>query len=110
MSKRAWRVASAVIRHPYTAKAARGAAILAFVGCLGACGTNGQPTVAGSLPVVPADIQACFRAGPASVPQKALSVAEVESLWKVDRVHEVVLQRCGKRFLAWYGDVRQGWK
>lgn len=76
---------------------------------LAGCGQ--QPaTVSGSLPGVPADIQACFRAGPAKVPQKALSVAEVESLWKQDRVHEVVLQRCGKRFLAWYGDLRKGWR
>lgn len=76
---------------------------LALVGC-------NQPggSVQGGLPGVPADIQTCFRSGPGKVPQKALSVAEVESLWKQDRVHEVVLQRCGKRFLAWYGDLRKG--
>lgn len=67
-------------------------------------------TVSGGLPTVPADIQACFRAGPTKVPQKALTVAEVESLWKEDRVRLVIEQRCGKRFLAWYGDLRKGWR
>ncbi|WP_407122726.1 hypothetical protein [Bradyrhizobium sp. STM 3561] len=44
------------------------------------------------------------------MPRKVLTVAEVESLWKQDRVRLVVEQRCGKRFLAWYGDLRKGWK
>jgi hypothetical protein len=85
------------------------AVVLLAALALGACAP--QPRrhrFQGGLPSVPADIQTCFRAGPGKVPQKALSVAEVESLWKQDRVHEVVLQRCGKRFLAWYGDLRKG--
>ncbi len=77
---------------------------------LGACAPQPSATVSGSLPSVPADIQACFRDGPVKVPRKVLTVAEVESLWKQDRVRLVVEQRCGKRFLAWYGDLRKGWK
>jgi hypothetical protein len=71
-----------------------------------------QPaTVSGQLPTVPADIQACFRTnGPVKVPQKALTVAEVESLWKEDRVRAVVLRKCGDRFLAWYGDLQKRWQ
>lgn len=90
-------------------KRAVAAIVAALTLALAGCDQPGG-AVQGGLPGVPADIQACFRAGPAKVPQKALSVAEVESLWKQDRVHEVVLQRCGKRFLAWYGDLRKGWR
>lgn len=70
-----------------------------------------QPaTTSGSLPTVPADIQACFRGGPVVVPAKALSVAEVESLWKEDRIKQVVMRKCGNRFLDWYGELRKRWK
>lgn len=67
--------------------------------------------IEGSLPTVPADIQACFRTnGPVKVPQKALTIAEVESLWKEDRVRAVVLRKCGDRFLNWYEGLRTNWK
>lgn len=79
---------------------------LALAGC--------QPnaaTVQGQLPTVPADIQSCFRDNsPVKVPRKALTVAEVESLWKEDRVRAVVLRKCGQRFQAWYGDLQRGWR
>lgn len=78
---------------------------LALAGC-----NDPGATVSGSLPSVPADIQACFRGGPVKVPQKALTVAEVESLWKEDRVRLVVMQKCGQRFLAWQGDLQKRWK
>jgi hypothetical protein len=66
---------------------------------------------ASTLPTVPADIQACFRTnGPVKVPQKALTIAEVESLWKEDRVRAVVLRKCGNRFLAWYEGLRKNWR
>lgn len=80
------------------------AAALALAGC--------QPsgTTSGQLPTVPADIQACFRHGPVRVPVKALTVAEVESLWKRDRVRSAVMQTCGQRFLAWYGDLQKRWR
>jgi hypothetical protein len=61
------------------------------------------------LPTVPADIQSCFRKGAAVLPDKALSVAEVEELWKQDRIRNAVMQRCGKRMLAWYEDLRKSW-
>lgn len=63
---------------------------------LAACDTT-QTTTHGQLPTVPADIQACFRTGPVKVPQKALTVAEVESLWKQDRIKQVVMRACGER-------------
>ena len=73
-------------------------------------GCQPPATVQGSLPTVPADIQTCFRGGPTKVPQKALTVAEVESLWKEDRVRQVVMRKCGERFLAWYSDLQKRWR
>lgn len=76
---------------------------------LAACTPGADPVA--QLPTVPADIQACFRTdGPVKVPQKALTIAEVESLWKEDRVRAVVLRKCGTRFIAWYDSLRQNWK
>lgn len=75
---------------------------------LAACGPSGNETPS-QLPYPPADIQACFR-GVVDVPDKALSVSEVESLWKIDRVRSVAQQRCGNRLLAWYTDLRKNWK
>lgn len=88
--------------------AASAAPLLLVVLLLAGC----QPssTTSGQLPTVPADIQACFRQGPVKVPPKALSVAEVESLWKQDRVRSAVMQACGQRFLAWYGDLQKRWR
>ena len=88
----------------YTVAAVAVAAGLMLAGC--------QPsgTTSGQLPTVPADIQACFRQGPVKVPRKGLTVAEVESLWKQDRVRSAVMQACGQRFLAWYGDLQKRWR
>lgn len=62
------------------------------------------------LPPAPADIQMCFRQSGVVIPNRALTVADVESLWKQDRVRLVVMQRCGNRILAWYDQLRAGWK
>jgi hypothetical protein len=75
---------------------------------LAACGQSGKE-VAGQLPYAPADIQSCFR-NAVNVPDKALTVAEVESLWKQDRVRVVVNRRCGERMLAWYSTLQANWK
>jgi hypothetical protein len=76
---------------------------------LAACGTLNDSGKA-TLPAVPSDIQTCFRSAPVNVPDKALSVAEVEALWKSDRVRLVVANKCGKRFSEWYGTLRAGWR
>ena len=76
---------------------------------LGGCPELGKP--GGELPPVPADIEACFReAIGVNVPVRKLTRAEVEALWKVDRVQIVVTRKCGFRFIAWYDDLRAGWK
>jgi hypothetical protein len=80
-------------------------AMLLLAGC------NPPGSVTSTLPMAPADIQACFRThSPVKVPRKALTVAEVESLWKEDRVRAVVLRKCGTRFLSWYEALQRGWK
>jgi hypothetical protein len=73
------------------------------------CGPSTDGQSPGQLPHPPADIQTCFR-GVVGVPNKALTVAEVESLWKLDRVRVLVNQRCGNRLLSWYESLRARWK
>lgn len=77
---------------------------------LAGCGASDNEKIQSDLPGVPADIQSCFREGVGDVPDKALTVAEVESLWKHDRVRAVVMQKCGQRFLAWYRNIQKNWK
>lgn len=107
MNNKAWRTYCAVTSHPLAVRLGQAACIGLFALALAGCQ---QSTTQGELPTVPADIQACFRGGPVGVPQKALTVAEVESLWKQDRVKQVVLRQCGQRFLAWYGDLQKRWR
>lgn len=75
---------------------------------LAGCSPSGS--VSSALPTVPADIQVCFRQEAVKVPQKALTVAEVESLWKQDRVRIVALRRCGQRLVTWYDGIRKAWQ
>lgn len=76
---------------------------------LAACTPPGPAS--SQLPMAPADIQSCFRTnGPVKVPQKALTIAEVESLWKEDRVRAVVIRKCGDRFLTWYASLQKSWR
>lgn len=77
---------------------------------LGGCPSN-EVASPGSLPTVPADIQACFRdAAGTAIPNRALTVAEIESLWKTDRVQVVVLKKCGTRFINWYNNIQKRWR
>jgi hypothetical protein len=73
-----------------------------------ACGPSSNDSP-GKLPYPPSDLQTCFR-GVVGVPDKALSVSEVEALWKIDRVRVVVNQRCGNRLLQWYTKLRANWR
>ena len=80
---------------------------LPLEGCL----ESDKPAPPGELPAVPADIQTCFReAIGVQGPQRTLTRAEVEALWKIDRVQIVVTRKCGFRFIEWYNDLRVNWK
>jgi hypothetical protein len=75
---------------------------------LAACGPSDKEA-ASALPYAPADLQHCFREA-VGVPDKALTVAEVESLWKQDRVRLAINKRCGERMIAWYSTLQRNWK
>jgi hypothetical protein len=82
---------------------------LALTGMLlAACGPSGKETAA-ALPYAPADIQSCFREA-VGIPDRALTKAEVESLWKQDRLRVKINALCGKRMLAWYGDLQTNYR
>ena len=79
---------------------------------LAACGQSTNHASApppSQLPYPPAEFQTCFR-GVVGVPDKALTVSEVEALWKIDRVRAAAEQRCGARFYAWYSDLQKNWR
>lgn len=89
---------------------ARIAAIAATV-LLAGCVTDGTvPPPKGKLPAMPADIQRCFNESVGNVPDRDLTIAEVESIWKHDRLRAVIMQRCGKRVIAWYSQLRGRWQ
>lgn len=73
------------------------------------CVARVEPVKA-NLPSAPADMRACFRAGAPTVPDRDLTAEDVERLLKQDGVRIAVLQRCGKRFLAWYDQLKAEWK
>ena len=62
------------------------------------------------LPAIPADIQMCLRQSGITLPNRQLTVAEVEELWKQDRLRIVVMRRCGDRLLAWYTVLQKHWQ
>jgi hypothetical protein len=84
-------------------------ALALTVPLLAGCGPSDNATPVSSLPYPPSDIQTCFR-GAANIPDRALTMAEVETLWKQDRIRSVVEAKCGKRLLAWYGQLQADWK
>lgn len=75
---------------------------------LAGCDPQGAP--AQELPPLPADIVACLKQSGVEIPKRALTVADVERLWKTDRLRIVVMRNCGARAIAWYGELRARWK
>jgi hypothetical protein len=51
---------------------------------------------------IPADLRKCVETSGVVIPARALTVAEVEQLWKNDRVRLAVVRGCLKRALAFY--------
>ncbi len=75
---------------------------------LGACAASTKPTVV-QLPALPADIRVCF-VGLAAIPDRDLTVADVERLWKDDRRRSAAMRRCGLRVIVWYDKLRETWR
>lgn len=74
---------------------------------LGACDRSGEPVTFAPLPEAPGDIVSCFDVpGLSRIPDRALTVADVERLWAQDRLRAIALQRCGARLLEWFDNVR----
>lgn len=74
-----------------------------------ACGSRPEPPPPDvpppvAAPEVAADLRVCF-AGLAVIPDRDLSVADVERLWKDDRKRAAAMARCGVRLLAWIDAV-----
>jgi hypothetical protein len=61
------------------------------------------------LPALPPDIRICF-VDTVPIPDRPLSVAEVEQLWKNDRARSSAMRRCGRRIVAWYDELRDSWR
>lgn len=59
---------------------------------------------------MPGDLRNCFKRGGVDIPNRALTVSDVESLWKQDRVRIVALGQCGNRTIAWYDQLRTKWR
>jgi hypothetical protein len=85
------------------------AAVAGLVLLLAACQDGAQVPPNTKLPPLPADLRTCF-VGVVEIPKGALTVGQVEALWKQERVRSIAMQRCGKRLIAWVDDLRSGWK
>ena len=77
---------------------------------LAGCEESDKPPPATVLPAIPADIRSCFARSGAVIPDREMTVGEVETLWKQDRAFGRAMKRCGKRLIAWYDDLRARWK
>lgn len=58
-------------------------------------------------PEVPADLRVCF-GGLTEVPDRDLTVGDVERLWKDERKRSAAKTRCGERLLAWIDAILPG--
>lgn len=56
---------------------------------------------------IPADLRACAETSGVAIPAGPLTVAQVERLWKDDRVRIAVLRNCARRALAFYDAQRK---
>jgi hypothetical protein len=84
--------------------------LVATVVFLAGCNASDKPPAHTPLPPIPADIQACLKGAGVTIPDRPLTVGEVERLWGQDRLRIVVMRRCGGRLIAWYEELRANWK
>jgi hypothetical protein len=86
------------------------ASMLVLLVALTACAKAPAPTpivVKTNLIAIPADLRKCVETSGVDIPDRALTIAEVERLWKQDRVRIAVLRGCAKRALAFYDAQRK---
>lgn len=56
---------------------------------------------------IPADLRKCAETSGVKIPQRALTMAEVEVLWKDDRIRGAIWRGCLRRALAFYDAQRK---
>jgi hypothetical protein len=77
---------------------------------LTACVESVSPPPATPLPPLPTELKSCLRGAGVTIPDRELTVGEVERLWAKDRLRIVVLRKCGLRIVAWFEYLRANWK
>ncbi|MEP9350587.1 hypothetical protein [Xanthobacter sp. KR7-225] len=79
---------------------------------LAACAASVEPPrpPEPELPPAPAEIVACLHMQGVEIPERAISDGEAEKLWGDDRRIGAALGRCGRRFVAWYEQLRTEWR
>jgi hypothetical protein len=80
--------------------------VTALTGCV----NSSKPPPATPLPPLPTDLKSCLKGAGVNIPDRALTVGEVEKLWVKDRLRIVIMRKCGVRVVAWYEHLRANWK
>jgi hypothetical protein len=79
---------------------------LALTGCVESAS---QPP-ATPLPPLPVELKSCLKGAGVTIPDRELTVGEVEKLWAQDRLKIVVMRKCGARVVSWYATLRATWR
>jgi hypothetical protein len=73
---------------------------------LTACGKDKAPApvvvIKPNLIDIPADLRKCAETSGVKIPAGALTVSQVETLWKDDRIRLALVRGCFRRALAFY--------
>ena len=73
------------------------------------CALSGEKSLPVTiLPDIPVDLLTCYKNTTTWPENKALTVGEVEKLWKTDRLSLIKLNDCYKRLVIIYGEAKQG--
>jgi hypothetical protein len=79
---------------------------LALTGCV----ESNSPPPATPLPPLPTELKSCLKGAGVTIPDRELTVGEVETLWAKDRLRIVIMRKCGVRVVAWYEHLRATWR
>lgn len=77
---------------------------------LAACDENDNLRPEMRLPPLPNDLRVCLQRSGIDIPKRALTVGEIERLWKEDRITIVAMRNCGNRIIAFYNTLRKRWR
>jgi hypothetical protein len=77
---------------------------------LTACVESASPPPATPLPPLPTELKSCLKGAGVTIPDRELTVGEVEKLWAQDRLKIVVMRKCGARVVSWYATLRATWR